>query len=148
MAQYRLANPGSGDPGATLDQLRRGMDELFERVGSGKGRRTGAHPPVNLYETADAYVLTAELPGLRSEEIDVALEGSRVTLRGERRIEHPADASLHRLERPSGIFRRTIELPAQVDPDKAEATYRHGVLTFRIPKAKSARPRRIGIRAD
>ena len=69
----------------------------------------GAHPPVNLYETADDYVLTAELPGSSAADIDLTIERNRVTLRGERKIEHPSDASLHRVERRGGRFRRTIE---------------------------------------
>lgn len=145
MARYWLSNPWASDPLASFDQLRRGMDELFDRVGARATRRTGAFPPVNLYDTTNAYVLTAELPGLSGDEIDVSVEGNRVTLRGERKIEHPGDASLHRVERQSGVFRRTIELPVDVDNEKTQAVCRNGLLTVQIPKAAAHQPRRISV---
>ena len=148
MARYWLANPWSNDPLASFDQLRRGMDELFERVGAGSTRRSGAFPAVNLYETANEYVLTAELPGLSGDDIDLSVERNRVTLRGERKIEHPPDASLHRVERQAGIFRRTIELPVDVDADKAQAVYRNGVLMLQIPKVAAQQPRQIAVKSS
>jgi HSP20 family protein len=144
MARYWLSNPWSNDPLASFDQLRRGMDELFEHVGARTTRRAGAFPPVNLYESANEYVLTAELPGLSGDDIDVSVERNRVTLRGERKIEHPSDAGLHRVERPAGVFRRTVELP--VDADKAQAACRNGVLTLQIPKAAAYQPRQIAVK--
>lgn len=145
MARYWLPDSQPGDPWAALDQLRRGMDSVLERWGSPPLRQAGVFPPVNIYETPDAYVLTAELPGLRSDEIDVSVEANRVTLCGERKIEYPAEAGRHRLERQAGFFRRAVELPVEVDADKAEAGYRNGVLTLRIPKAPQHQPRRISV---
>jgi HSP20 family protein len=147
MARYWLSNPWPADPWSSLDQLRRGMEDLFEQAGA-EQRRGGVFPPVNLYESAEGYVLTAELPGVQSGDIEVSVEGNRVTLRGERRIEHPKDASVHRLERRSGSFRRTVELPLEVDAEKAEAVHRNGVLMLRIPKAPESKPRRIAVRAS
>ena len=92
-------------------------------------------------------MLTAELPGLAADDIEISLEGNRVTLGGERRIEHPGDASLHRTERPTGRFRRTVELPSEIDGEKAEASHRNGVLVLRIPKSERDQPRRISVRA-
>lgn len=148
MARYWLSNPWSPDSWGSLDQLRRGMEDLFEQAGAGSRRRGGAYPPVNLYEAAEGYVLTAELPGVASGDIEISIEGNRVTLRGERRIEQPQDASVHRLERQSGEFRRTVELPLEVDADKAEAVHRNGVLMLRIPKAPEHKPRRIAVKAS
>jgi len=148
MAPYWLSQPWSGDPWTSLDQLHRGLDELFGRGAPLATRRTSAFPPVNLYETPDAYVLTAELPGLRSEDLEVSIERNRVTLRGQRAIDHPADASVHRAERRAGSFRRTLELPMDVDADKAEAAHRSGVLMLRVPKHEAAQPRRIAVQAS
>ena len=148
MARYWISNPRANDPLASFDQLRRGMDELFERVGTKTTRRAGAFPPVNLYETTNGYVLTAELPGLSDKDIDVSVEGNRVTLRGDRKIEHPSDASLHRVERQAGVFRRTVELPVEVDADEAEAVYRNGVLILQIPKAAAHQPRQIAVKGS
>lgn len=145
MARYWLTDPRPGDPWSALDQLRRGMDSLMEHWETGAVRQTGVFPPVNIYEAGDAYVLTAELPGLSSDQIEVSVEANRVTLRGERKIEYPAEAGRHRLERQAGFFRRTLELPLEVDAGKAEAVYRHGVLMLRIPKAPQHQPRRISV---
>ena len=147
MARYWLSDPWSLDPFPDVGELRRRMEELFDRVSApGAGvARAGVHPPVNLYETNGAYVLTAELPGLRVEDIEITVERDRLTLRGERRIDHPQDASLHRVERRGGAFRRTVQLPVEVDGEKVEAAYRNGVLTLRIPKAPQHQPRRINV---
>jgi HSP20 family protein len=129
-----LTYPRANDPFASFERLRREMDPLFGRSGDRSARRAGAFPPVNLYETVDGYVLTAELPGLAAEEIDIQIEGSRVTVGGERRIEHPEDASLHRTERAAGSFRRSVE-----------ASHRDGVLRLRIPKSERHQPRKIAV---
>jgi HSP20 family protein len=150
MAPFGLFDPWPGDPWLGFGRLRRELDEVFERFGARSLATSRSHPfpPVNVYETEDGYVLSAELPGLAREDLDVAVEGPRVTLRGERRIEHPRGASLHRRERQAGTFRRTLELPAALDPEKAQAVYRHGVLLLRLPKAPSAQARRIAVEAD
>jgi HSP20 family protein len=148
MAAYWLSDPGSVDPRLSFDQLRRGMDQLFEHASARSPRGAGASPPVNLYETDDAYVLTAELPGLGAGDIEISIERNRVTLGGRRAIEHPADASVHRAERASGSFRRAVELPAEIDADKAEANHRNGVLMLRVPKAEKHQPRRIAVQAS
>ena len=147
MAQYWLSNPWF-DPGPDLGDLQRRMDQLFQRVSSSTAARGGVFPPVNLYETSDGYVLTAEVPGLKSDEIEVTVEHDRLTLAGERRVEHPQEASLHRAERRAGSFRRTLQLPGEVDADKVEASYRNGVLRVRIPKAAEHQPRRISVGAS
>ncbi len=146
MARYWLSNPWSLDPFSDAGEMRRRMEELFDRVGTAPGAsRAGVHPPVNLYETPDGYVLTAELPGMRGEDIEITVERDRLMLRGERRIEHPQDASIHRVERRSGAFRRAVQLPVEVDGEKVEALYRNGVLTVRVPKVPEHQPRRITV---
>jgi HSP20 family protein len=147
MTQFFLSHPWS-DPSPDVGDLRRRLDELLERVSGAGTARAGIFPPVNLYETTDSYVLTAELPGLRSEDIEVTLERDRLTLSGERRVEHPKDASLHRVERRGGSFRRAVQLPKEVDGEKVEASYRNGVLRVRIPKAPEHQPRRISVGAS
>jgi HSP20 family protein len=128
------------------------MDDLLGRFASpsplSSGWR-GVFPAVNLYETADAYVLTAELPGVAPEDIQVALEGSTLTLSGERRIGYVGQegVSLHRSERQAGSFRRAFELPTPVDADKVEAVHKHGVLMLRISKTPEAQPRQISVQA-
>jgi len=151
MADYNLYRPEAAGPwGRSFDDLRREMDALVHRLhGVSPGGGRGVFPPVNLYETADTYILTAELPGVSPDDIEVTLEGSTITLRGERKIDHRSleSSSLHRRERQTGGFRRAFELPAAVDADKVEAAHRNGVLMVRIPKAPEHQPRRISVQA-
>lgn len=152
MAQYSLYRPWAADPWSGFDALRREMDALWNRFGGQTPAplARGVFPPVNLYETPEAYVLTAELPGVDPDAIEVSLEGSVVTLRGERRIDYAGEqnANLHRLERQAGNFRRAFELPAAIDADKVEAVHRNGVLMLRLPKAAEFQPRQISVQAS
>ena len=148
MAQYSLIRPWSGDPWGGLGDLRREMDALLGRF-AGAGAARGVFPATNLYETGDACVLTAELPGVAPDDIEVSIEGTTVSIRGTRKIDY-ADAAtnIHRLERQSGSFRRAFELPVAVEADKIEAVHTNGVLMLRMPKAPEHQPRRIAVQAS
>ena len=148
MTQLDLLRPWGQDPWGGYGALRREMDELFDRFGTfSPALARGAFPALNLYETEDAYVLTAEVAGIAPEDLEISLEGSTVTLRGERKVASEEGASVHRNERPLGAFRRAIDLPVPIDGEKVEATHRHGVLTLRLPKAPEHRPRQISVKA-
>jgi HSP20 family protein len=148
MAQLDLLRPWGQEPWGGFGTLRRELDELFDRFGAlSPGLARGAFPALNLYETEDAYVLTAEIPGIAPEELEISLEGSTVTLRGERKQASEEGASVHRSERPAGAFRRAIDLPVPIDGEKVEAVHRNGVLTLRLPKAPEHRPRQISVKA-
>jgi HSP20 family protein len=150
MATFRsFAGPGSGWD--ALSQLWEEMDDLFRRAGRGgqaRPTRPGAFPAVNVFETPDAYVLTAEVPGVKLDDIEVSVEGDHVTLSGRRQIELPRGASVHRRERQAGSFRRAVRLPRVASNEKAEAHYRNGVLLVRLPKAPEHHARRIQVRAE
>jgi len=117
-----------------------------DRNRSFRGTR-GVFPAVNLHESDTGYILTAELPGVAPENIDVSIEGATVTLSGERKVERVAGdgVAVHRRERQSGTFRRAFELPAEIDLDAAKATHRNGVLTLDLPKTAAVQPRQIPV---
>jgi len=147
MAAYTVQRPRVRSPWAgLLQELQREMGGVPNADSVFQGTR-GVYPPVNLQETAEGYVLTAEIPGVAPEDIDVSVEGTTVTLSGERKIELAVGdgTAVHRRERQSGSFRRAFELPAKVDLDAAKATHKNGVLTLRLPKAAEAKPRQIAI---
>lgn len=153
MATFTLTRPTALHPWLGLmNELRRDLNSAFQpRDGVFQGTR-GVYPLVNLHESEDGYVLTAELPGVSPDNITVSLEGSTVTLSGERKIEYPVGNSpagkgtaTHRRERQSGSFRRAFELPAEIDLEHARASHKNGVLTLTLPKAASAKPRQIAI---
>jgi HSP20 family protein len=150
MTQFDLLRPWGQESWGSFGAVRRELNDLLlERLGAFPSTQAahGAVPAVNLYETEDTYVLTAEVPGLAPEELEISLEGSTVTLRGERKVSFEEGASVHRSERPAGLFRRAFDLPVPIEADKAEAVHRHGVLTLRLPKAPEHRPRQISVKA-
>ena len=103
-------------------------------------------PPVDIQETEEGYRLTAELPGLTKDDINITLENNVLRLSGERKFEKDAKKeSYHRIERAYGAFQRSFSLPHQVNSEKVEAAFKDGVLTVSVPKAEQARPRKIAI---
>jgi HSP20 family protein len=122
---------------------------LHEQIGQLVGSDApGWTPPVDLYETRDAFVLTAELPGLTRDEIDIHLEENRIVLRGARSAtpggEIPCE-QYHRVERGHGRFSRAFALPEPIEIDAVSADLKDGVLTVRIPKAPNRGARRINV---
>src|SRR5262245_34488767 len=103
-----------------------------------------AFPPVNVWEDGDAFYLEAELPGMKQEQINVAVtHRNQVTLSGERQSEDEEKTRWHRRERGFGRFQRVLKLPAPVDAEKVDAKLEHGLLRVTLPKAEEAKPRRI-----
>jgi HSP20 family protein len=94
----------------------------------------GWTPAVDLYETADRFVLGIELPGLKRDQIKIELQHEILTVRGERAVRHEEGAQFHRVERGHGPFSRSFPLPQPVDADRVTAEFRDGVLTVVIPK--------------
>ncbi len=101
--------------------------------------------PLDLYETDEAYVVTALMPGVPNDKVDIQLEQNTLTIRGEAVVEQPKDARYLIQERTGGAIERSIRLPAMVDADKIAASLKDGVLTIRLPKVEHARPHRITI---
>lgn len=102
-------------------------------------------PPVDLHETPEQYVITAELPGLQREDLQIQMHDGRLTLSGVRRQRELACEQYHRVERGHGSFSRTFQLPMPVDADGITADLRDGVLTVICPKTADPGARRIRI---
>ena len=105
-------------------------------------------PPIDVYETSDAYVVTAELPGLTRKQVDLAVEDSRLTIQG-RREAQPASGDAvhyHQVERGHGTFRRVFEFAEKIDGNRILADLAEGVLTITIPKVPPPPPRKIEVR--
>jgi HSP20 family protein len=125
------------------------LDRLFGDLLQPYGQRSMAQtwvPPVNIEETDEAYEVTAELPGMRPDDVEVTVEQNVLTISGERKWSEEAEnRNFHRVERGYGRFLRTFALPQQVSADSVQARFEDGVLHVTIPKAEGARPRRIQI---
>ncbi|WP_292670194.1 Hsp20/alpha crystallin family protein [Mesorhizobium sp.] len=106
-------------------------------------------PAVNVFVNQDGVIITAELPGVRSEDLDILIHRDSVTLSGERQTEtEEARRGYHRRERRRGRFVRTVSLPFVVDPNKVEADLVNGVLTLDLPRAEEDKPKRIHVKAS
>jgi HSP20 family protein len=106
-------------------------------------------PAMDLVETDGAFILRADLPGLRRDDVKIELEENVLTISGERSAHHDERVAqgYHRIERATGAFARSLTLPPGVDADRIEATFEHGVLEVRIPTPEQPRPRRVTINA-
>lgn len=109
------------------------------------GPAAGWVPPVDLQETPEHYMLTAEVPGLQRGDLEIHLHDGRLTLSGVRRERGVACEQYHRVERGHGTFNRTFQLPVPVDAERVVADLRDGVLTVTCPKAPDASVRRIRV---
>jgi HSP20 family protein len=105
--------------------------------------QTGWIPPIDVHETADDYIITAELPGLSRDDIQIQVHDGRVYISGERREHEAPCEQYHRVERGHGSFSRTFELPLPVQNDHVSADLRDGVLTIVCPKVKEGGAQRI-----
>ena len=147
-----MANITRFDPLGEIVSLRSAMDRLFEdsfvspltwrTVANGNG----INPAIDIYETDDDIVLTAALPGLKSDDVEVTITGQNLTLRGDVKADETVqnDQYIYR-ERRFGSFNRSFQLPVRVDGDRADASFSDGILTLRIPKADEVKPRQIRI---
>jgi HSP20 family protein len=141
------------DPVRDFVSLRDAMDRLFEESfirpsGLTAGNGMGAAFPVDLYESGEAFVLKASLPGVKPDDIEVNATNDGVTIRGELKAEQTVkQESWLRQERRYGKFQRAFTLPLEIDPNKVEATFEHGVLTLTLPKAETVKPKQIKVKA-
>ncbi len=147
MALYQF---GSGlDPVSGLLALQRELERVFDKpfgIDLGPSGR-GVFPPVNVFADRDGYVVKLEVPGVAPENVNIEAEGRTLTVSGKREDAPTEAGSFHRRERGYGQFSRSLQLPADLDASRAEANYKHGILTVRIPKKEEAKPRQISIKA-
>lgn len=131
-----------------IRDLEREMDRWLRSVNfTMEGVRAGrVYPAVNIYELDDEFLLTAEIPGARVEDLELSVSGGVVTLRGTRRNEtEVSDERFRRSERPRGVWERTLTLPARVREEDLHAELTNGVLRLHLPKAPSLQPRQIRV---
>jgi len=147
-----MANLTRYDPFSEMVTLRQAMDRLFEdsfvsplTMRSYNGDAPG--PALDVHETGDELVVTAALPGLKADDVDITITGQTLSIRGEFKADESIkrDQYLYR-ERRYGTFNRQLQLPVRVQGDSASATFEDGVLTLTIPKAEEVKPRQIRVK--
>jgi HSP20 family protein len=143
--------PERWEPLSELEQVTQRMRRMLEQTFGEFGwpsqllEREGWSPLVDIEETDDAYVLEAELPGVKREDVNIELVGSELAITGEIK-ERERKGTVRRQSRRTGRFEYRFGLPAQVDPEKIEASLREGVLEVRVPKSERAQRRRIELK--
>jgi HSP20 family protein len=145
--QPRLVT-GQLDPLRELDDIRERMRGVLEHTFTGLPQIVGAAawaPLVDVEETEDAFVLEAELPGVKPKDVSVELQGSELVISGELK-ERERKGTLRRRARPSGRFEYRVSLGQAVEEDRIEASLTDGVLSVQAPKAERARRRRIEVK--
>jgi len=138
---------GYADPFETLFAFQRALENrLSSDWLGGTTASMGSYPPINVFQQGDDLVAIVELPGVNKEELNIQAKENTLRIAGRKTIDSPENVSLHRRERLSGMFDRTIALPMQIDPDGIKAEYNDGLLALFIPRAERDKPRTIEIR--
>ncbi len=141
-----------------FDDFSTDMERMFDNVlgrtfgtmlrnGNGNGAAKFL-PMLDLAETAEGFEISVDLPGIKPEEVKLELHDGALLISGKREeTAERKDKNFHYTERASGSFLRSVTLPSDVDADKIEASYEHGVLVVKLPKLAKAQPKKIEIRS-
>lgn len=140
----------SWDPVTDLATMQQALDRLYDQAWAGgdaewrQGQRVNTLP-VDVYSTDNELVLKASVPGVEAEDVEITIEGDKLTIKGETKAP-PDDVEYHIQERRSGPFGRTLTLNVPVEASNAEASFKNGELTLIIPKAQEVRPKVIKVK--
>ncbi len=139
---------GYTSPWQEMNRLQREINRLFSDLSQGMLSTAPAYPAVNVWTNQEGVVVTAELPGINPDDLNISVLGNILTLSGKREPEAIQEGGkVHRRERGYGQFTRSIQLPFDVDANKVEATYQNGVLTVSLPRLEEEKPKKIAVKA-
>lgn len=139
------------NPWAEFERIRQGLDELSRTyIDKGKPQsRANVYPALNIYEENDRLIVTAELPGIKAQDLELSIEGETLTIQGKRDSkQNEPGISYHRREIEPGNFSRAITLPIKVDADQIGAKLNNGILVITLMKASAVTPRQIKVSAE
>jgi HSP20 family protein len=132
-----------------MDRLQRDMNRLFNQYSPTRLRTAPSYPAINIWTNEDGQFVSAEMPGLHVDDIDINVNDNVLTISGQRSLDEvPENAHFHRRERSSGEFSRNIQLPYAVELDKVEASFKDGILNIMLPKAEAEKPKQIAIKSE
>lgn len=145
---WRVPTRNVWNPWAELERLHEEMNRTFRSAGGNRAYLRGEFPAVNIWVKDDDAILTAELPGIDPEKIDITVKNDTVTVRGESEVAELGEGETYlRQERGAGSFVRSFALPFKVDPESVSAQYQKGILQVILPRAEEDKPKRIAIKA-
>jgi HSP20 family protein len=138
--------PGFGRLSDLRDEIDRLFDSPLTELTRTSQLLSGWTPALDVHEDKNNFIVKAELPGMKKEDIEVSLHDGTLSISGERKSETKhEDAEVYRAERFFGRFQRTVALPAPVAADKVKAAYKDGILTISLPKTEEAKPKQIDV---
>lgn len=137
---------GYADPFETLFAFQRALENRLSNDWLGTTTAgTGSYPPINVFQQGDDLVAIVELPGVNKEDLNIQAKENTIRIAGRKAIDYPENVSLHRRERLSGVFDRTLVFPMQIDSDGIKAEHNDGLLALFIPRAERDKARNIQI---
>jgi HSP20 family protein len=135
------------DPFEALFAFQRALDNRLSSDWLGDTTAgMGGYPPINVFVKGDELVVVIELPGVNRDDLDIQAKGNTIRIAGRKAVDYPEGVSVHRRERLSGSFDRTLAVPMQIDPEAIRAQYSDGVLALFLPRAERDKPRSIKIK--
>lgn len=149
MSLVRLRDRWDLNPWTAIHELENQFNQIMNRWGGEFGFAPGKWmPAIDLRETSSEYILEADMPGLKREDIHLEVLDNVVTIRGERKSEQEREGNgYHRVERQYGSFSRSIDVPGGFNPDQVTAKFENGVLTVTLPKREEAKPKQIEVKS-
>jgi len=134
------------DPFEALFALQRALDARIASEWMGRGTAAiGSFPPINVFQKGDDFVAVVELPGIDKNDLEIEVKENTLRISGRKTIAYGEQASVHRRERISGVFDRTVSVPIRIEPNGVRAEYRDGMLALFMPRAEADKPRAIKV---
>jgi HSP20 family protein len=132
-----------------LYRMQRELEKLFNDYSPKRIRTAMSFPAINVWANEDSALITAEIPGVKKDELEINVTGDTLTVSGDRIPDDlPADSQYHRRERTYGKFSRSIQLPYTVDVDHVSAIFTNGVLEVILPRIEAEKPKKISIKTS
>ncbi|MDR2352115.1 MAG: Hsp20/alpha crystallin family protein [Deltaproteobacteria bacterium] len=143
------------DPAKFLEfsMMRDRMDKIWNSLRGGfdhiRDNFSGVFPLINVGEDDDSIIISAELPGVKAEDLNISVKNDTVIVKGEKKVgPHPQEANFYRKERHEGVFSRIVTLPSKIEAEKVEALFKNGILTVTLPKAAEAKSHQVSIKSE
>ena len=134
------------DPFEALFALQRALDARIASEWMGRGTAAiGSFPPINVFQKGDDFVAVVELPGIDKNDLEIEVKENTLRISGRKTIAYGEQASVHRRERISGVFDRTVSVPIRIEPNGVRAEYRDGMLALFMTRAEADKPRAIKV---
>lgn len=132
-----------------MDRLQQDMSRIFGDSNVNQTRRASSFPAINVWAAEESARVTAEIPGVSKDDLEINVTGDTLTLSGVRgQDDLPEGARYHRQERRFGEFSRSIQLPYTVDVNKVKAVFKNGVLSVDLPRVEAEKPKKIAVKAS